>query len=441
MDRHILKKMQENLEQVILTGKLHGKKAVVFGSNEPAEQIVKYFLNKNITVAAMVDNNPLKKHTVIDGVMVYSPEEYLLPYDENILIFIASKYYTDMVLQLKQLGYHEKEQVIQAVQMTSYAASSLTNEEFCKWEAVVQRGEKVLHDILQKNSEINYEKIFAYPPVYLGDIMIGLRYFREYLKKNNIQNYCIITTSGSCRKILKIYGLEEYLYTIEADEMNALLQYFVFTDMLEGKAVVISHFLPYTTKHSEVGNYRGINFADEFRYGLYELDSSCQYEIPNAIYHSSENMNTVYQLFEQHNLQSKNTVILFPYAKSASLISENFWIQAVEILQKKGFSVCTNSSGSDEPAIPGTSAINCPLESLREFVENAGYMLALRSGVCDLLSSAKANKVIIYPDRFHGPGTFRDYFSTKDMGFDENVKEIIWTDNIDVQKIVADLIP
>jgi len=58
-------------------------------------------------------------------------------------------------------------------------------------------------------------------------------------------------------------------------------------------------------------------------------------------------------------------------------------------------------------------------------VEAAGIFIGLRSGLCDVISSAKAEKIIIYPDRVYQGGKYIDFYSLKNMGLSEEAEERI----------------
>ena len=104
-----------------------------------------------------------------------------------------------------------------------------------------------------------------------------------------------------------------------------------------------------------------------------------------------------------------------------------FWEALADGLKNKGFSVCTNSSGENEPAIFGTTAIFVPLNIVPQFISKSGYFIGVRSGLCDVISAATAKKIILYDaeERFFNSSSF-EYFSLKRMGLSNDVVEIIY---------------
>ena len=55
-------------------------------------------------------------------------------------------------------------------------------------------------------------------------------------------------------------------------------------------------------------------------------------------------------------------------------------------------------TNSKEQIIRDAKFSYIPLDAVIPFVEEAGRLIAVRSGMADLISSAKCKKVIIYPD-------------------------------------------
>ena len=65
------------------------------------------------------------------------------------------------------------------------------------------------------------------------------------------------------------------------------------------------------------------------------------------------------------------------------------------------------------------------LDTAPQFVEKAGFFIGVRSGLCDIISNAKAGKVILYDaqNRFFNGSAF-EYFSLEKMGLCKDLLEI-----------------
>jgi hypothetical protein len=101
------------------------------------------------------------------------------------------------------------------------------------------------------------------------------------------------------------------------------------------------------------------------------------------------------QYCQEQGLVQGKSAILFPYAQSLRADGlEHFGALAAE-LKAGGLKVFTSVS-VNEQAASGTTPIFIPFSMLREVAEYAGWVIAVRSGICDLTSSAKCRKTFIY---------------------------------------------
>ena len=96
------------------------------------------------------------------------------------------------------------------------------------------------------------------------------------------------------------------------------------------------------------------------------------------------------------NLKKGRTVILAPYAGSfQSNIPSEAWERLVHSLKSMGYDVCTNCYGEKERPIKNTIPIQFSYEEGIPLIEYAGGFVAVRSGLCDILSQANCSMVIL----------------------------------------------
>lgn len=423
MEYNLLMEMHKKIDECESKGIFKDRFVVIFGSNEPAERIMEYLTEKGIKVNGLIDNNSKKNGTVLNGVTVSLPEKLLQPKKENALILIASKYYPEMVVQLAGMGYNEKDNIRKLVEYSSHSAATLTEEEFESYVDKVKRGEKIYERLKESCGDI--EKIFVFPLIVLGDAYVGMSCLNDYIKKNNIKSYVLVLVNKACSKIAELFGFGDNVLRVERSELSDFIQYGVFTDMADGKMLVINHRHPYTCKIGEIGNYREVNFMDHYRYTIFGLSEGTRPEVPAATRDSETSLKYVSELFENEKLERGKTVILFPYAKTATKMPETFWEKLASILVQKGYTVCTNSGGDGEPAVKGTKPLFFDIRYALEMVEAAGTVIGLRSGLCDVIASAKAKKIILYPDRFYGPDSFLNFFSLNRMELCDDAEELL----------------
>ncbi len=93
------------------------------------------------------------------------------------------------------------------------------------------------------------------------------------------------------------------------------------------------------------------------------------------------------------------TVILAPYSRSiarAGLFNDEWWYEIRDRLVKKGFTVVTNVGPGEEP-IPSAVALRVSFDEVIPIAEYAGWVIGIRSGLFDILSSASCKLTILYP--------------------------------------------
>ena len=296
MEYNLLMEMHKKIDECESKGIFKDRFVVIFGSNEPAERIMEYLTEKGIKVNGRIDNNSKKNGTVLNGITVSLPEKLLQPKKENALILIASKYYPEMVVQLAGMGYNEKDNIRKLVEYSSHSAATLTEEEFESYVDKVKRGEKIYERLKESCGDV--EKIFVFPLIVLGDAYVGMSCLHDYIKKNNIKSYVLVLVNKACSKIAELFGFGDNVLRVERSELSDFIQYGVFTDMADGKMLVINHRHPYTCKIGEIGNYREVNFMDHYRYTIFGLSEGTRPEVPAATRDSETSLKYVSELFE-----------------------------------------------------------------------------------------------------------------------------------------------
>ena len=101
-----------------------------------------------------------------------------------------------------------------------------------------------------------------------------------------------------------------------------------------------------------------------------------------------------------------------PYAKSVMPVPRSFWEQTAERHSAQGDVVATLVHGDEDP-IPGTLALEIPIPEVLDAVEHAGTFIGLRSGLCDVVHTARARKVYVYPDAYYSTTRYKvaDFFA------------------------------
>ncbi|MFG6392767.1 MAG: hypothetical protein K1W24_01050 [Lachnospiraceae bacterium] len=419
MDYSYKIQMEQKLKKLFDKGMFINRQVVIFGSNEPAEQMIDVLETLDVQVKFLLDNNKKKAGMFLKKIPIKKPEDAIRKFQNDILILIISKHYYEMLEQLENYGYQEGIHVIKVVNMSRFANNSLSEETFSLYQEKVISGENIYYDIKLKYPEMDY--LFILPVKAIGDVFLGAYYAYNYSINRKISNPVFAVTGEVSKKAVLAVGYDKVIsFTIE--EMDCLERFYLLCPE-EYPVMEVNHQKPYTCGLRKIGNYKKIDFASLFFYGIYELEGNIQ---GRKIEKKQESIIYTEELFIQNNLPESNTVILAPYAKAASKIEMKFWECLANALKEEGYTVCTNVASKEETAVPGTYPLAFSLEYAKDVLEMAGYFIGLRSGFCDLVSQAKCKKIIFYPDRVYTANKFIDFFSLANMGLADDVTEIVF---------------
>lgn len=256
----------------------------------------------------------------------------------------------------------------------------------------IKGGYKIYNSLVHKyNSKTRF---FICPHTGTGDIYAVGRYFHAYLSQNNITQYTFLFRGNSERKIGRLYGIEGDTILSTEDTWKLM----AFCQFLGYKKINITqmHHYPYMSQShihlDHLEGFRGITFDDMFKYVAMGLERHVHPVLPK--FEKDIRLN---QIFKEKNLVPGNTVVLAPYSASIRYVPFRIWEDLAEYLLLKGYSVVTNCGTEREKPIAGTVALRFGYEVAVSYLEHAGYFIGIRSGICDIISSAKCKKIILYP--------------------------------------------
>lgn len=405
------------LKQVIEAGFIQGKNVFVFGMGIPSDRVICYLKERGYTICGVLDNNPENWGKTFLGISVYSPtklEEYRL---NNIIVFTYSKWHTEMKKQLMKIGLSET-QVICLL-----SDNQLPNED-SSFEAGIEKMQQSWLIYEQYREKYGEDTVFVVVPISLGDIYICCTLLDAF--KTRIQQDFILMVHGKTgKKVAELFGLDNTLI-ISEEHMGALIQ----TVQIFGMDATKIYAVPVSFHYSIIDNilgYKGFNCMDLFKTAL-GLSAETFVMKPTAKIAGSKYHFT------------KKDIILIPYANSLPCFLPSFWEQLADRLCSMGYRVYTNSSNDlTEPVIEGTEKIFLSIEEMYAESNHCAGVVALRSGLCDIISSAQCKKVILYPDKGRKYGTLKDFFSLKEMGLCENATELIFEEGQETE-ILTDIL-
>lgn len=118
--KNLSRLMFQNMDKLHNAGSFIGKQIVLFGRNASSLGMYDFLTEKGIQNIVFIDNDTRKHDTL-------RPDEFLVPYRDDVVILIASKYYDEMCRQLESMGYTEGKQIIKTVDF--YGIDSLVQDD------------------------------------------------------------------------------------------------------------------------------------------------------------------------------------------------------------------------------------------------------------------------------------------------------------------------
>lgn len=105
-------------------------------------------------------------------------------------------------------------------------------------------------------------------------------------------------------------------------------------------------------------------------------------------------------ILETCGLRPGRTVILAPFSRSTTTPPMSWWQELVQALKQRDYDVATNVAevlgNSRLETIEGTVPVSCLHEQVTALVEEAGFFIASRSGLSDIVSFSNATMRFVY---------------------------------------------
>lgn len=390
----------------------------VFGVNDKARLIIEICREYDRKVECILDNDMRLQGAYYYGTVV-KPVSYKV---EDMLVFIYSDSINEMKLQLETLKCHN------VVDLSS------------KWENTelyriyqCEKGSRIYRSIKKKYPRA---EIMICPYSGMGDIYLVGSFINEYLVKNDIKEYVFVVINNVCKKVAELFELSNILI-MSSEDVECVLRSSVFMpDKI--RVHIMNDCFVHTNMTFRLRGYNGLNFADMFRIGVFDLDKNVNPQIPKITWKSNE----INAIRKDYEIEDGRSIMISPYSNTLQDISFVFWERVVEKLGESGYQVFTNCNGSSEQPINGTRKISFTVDIAIPLLNLFYAFIGIRSGFCDVISSCKCKKIIIYGkrDAFFAGLAF-DYFSLNRIGFSNDAKEILYdNDNDKCEKEIISLL-
>lgn len=413
--------IHHQIRNVVMRHPFEGALILAMGSDNNVRILQKYLECYSLRIQAILDNDPRKWGKWSGRLKVFKPEEILIPFKKKALIFIFSPKYADqMKQQLESMGYKEN---VQFFVVKDFRQPKDNWFMFCSKLAEAVKGMMIRKKILQKYG--NNIRIFIVRGA-TGDVFFNGLYIDAYTRRCGIGKYVLAGDAKGLSQIAKLFGIANTvsLSYKEAESLQQCYKFFRCTDVED--LFMWQNSLYFNRCQTRM--HREFNFLDTYTYYIYKgiVDRS-EWKSPEFKTLSQ----TLVKKYKKLGLIKGKTVIIAPFAYSVRNLPVWFWETIAEKLKEKGYVVFANINTETEINIfENMETVFVPFDECEAILKYAGYFLALRSGLCDIVSMIPCKQVILYPAEMD-PIDYRVHRSDmvfsgfKTMGYDmKNIIEI-----------------
>jgi len=394
MERRHKDEMMLVLDEYLAEKAFEGREVFLFGHCNATEEMANYLLEHGVRVAAILDNSVSKQGKAYRGIFIAGPERIRACDAGNSIVLIATRFYAEMWAQLRERGYDGK--IVRVVEYNTFSEYSLSDETVENKKARMRRGMQTL-----KRIRADYPSHFLVicPNNALGDVYWAMSFLPAYCEKFALGKIAAVVVGNGCRQVAELFGMGNIM-VLDHAEVDELVQAIIFT--CDENCIVAHHDRPYTDNIIKYLNRHFLSFLDYYCCAVYGLSRSTKPTLPTGFR----------EFTQMPRIAKGKTVIMAPYAKSVVQPPASFWEGLAEEWLGRGYSVCTSLNSGEQP-IKGTKPLSLPLNQMVAAAEYAGVFIGLRSGLCDIVHTARCQKIVVFPDCFYSttPHKVEDFFA------------------------------
>lgn len=408
MDREQAKQIERKIERLAQKKKFQDKDVYVFSASDGSRRIIRALRGRGLEPANVIDNDPAKRHSFWARIRVIALDEIPVPSEPKNVFLVYSKFWREILEQLDSCGVR-KENVY-----CFYGKATFADRLLEAW-----KGRGIYRKIVKKYGNV---PVFICPYTGTGDVYLIGTFWKQYIRRNHIHEYAFLVLNGACKKVALLFDISNIEVIGSEAACTCLMSYYrLCPEEVNMKILNDSWWEIHTNPLQWFRGYKGLGFTELFRRFVFELPDEARPEPPMLKDREAE----LERLFKENRLEEGKTVVLSPYSNTLSDLPDEFWEAVARRCKEEGHIVCTNSGGGEEPPVAGTIPVFFPLDIAPQFVSRAGHFIGIRSGFCDVVSAAKAKKVILYDEknRFFQCSAF-EYFSLKRMGLCNDAVEM-----------------
>jgi hypothetical protein len=366
------------IDELQRSGRLQDVAVYAFGHTAATEEIRRRLGRHDISLAGVLDNNVAKQGSSLHAVPVIPPSTMSRVSGPSVVL-IASRFHDEMRRQLLDLRYAGE--IIRVGDLSIATGTPSVGPD--------DRGARLLDGLRAAHPG---RHLLVCPFSALGDVYWALAYLPAFAAGCRLGPAVPVVVGEGCRQVARLFGHEDVdsLTQVEMDDLVAAIVAGGARDV-----TIAHHDRPYGEGSPiRALDHRFVAFIDVYRDLVYKLSSQTRPSAPGrAVLRGARPARPSWST----ELPRGGAVLLAPYAKSVMPVPWAFWEDTAARHLSQGDVVATVVHGDEDP-VPGTPALEIQIPDLLDAVEHAGTFIGLRSGLCDLVHTARARKVHVFPD-------------------------------------------
>ena len=161
MEKTLFDEMIKNVNIIDEEIGLAERKIFLFGHCSATLELVDHLEAKGLSVTGILDNSDVKQGLKYKGTTVISPKQILgiaggNQIDDSVVL-ISSRFYSEMVQQLRELGYEGP--IRKVIDYNTYSDYSLSEETMLRMKTRERQGEYLLQELSKKHAD--FFKVFC----------------------------------------------------------------------------------------------------------------------------------------------------------------------------------------------------------------------------------------------------------------------------------------
>ena len=376
------------IDELYRSGRLGDVAIYAFGHTAATEQIRRRLGRYDLALTGVLDNNPAKQGGSLHGVPVIPPDAVA---DVNVpsVVLIASRFHSEMRRQLLDLRYAGEIIRVGTASIEADAPSGTDRD----------RGARLLDQLRITHPD---RQLIVCPFNALGDVYWALAYLPAFAAAGrSVAPPVVVVVGEGCSRVARLFGHED-VHRLTQAEMDDLVGAVV--DGRVHDATIAHHDRPYGAGAPiRALDERFVPFTDMYRDLVYGLPTGTKPDAPRRDVVARAGRA---EPSWASDIPRGRGVLISPHAKSVVPVPWSFWEDTAVSYGSQGHVVATLVHGDQDP-VPGTLALDIPIPELLDAVEHAGTFIGLRSGLCDVVHTARARKVHVFPDAYYSTTRYK----------------------------------